>query len=97
MDEQILKGAVWGFSSWWLNQPFEKYAPQIGSNLPQVGMNIKKYLSYHHLVFFVGSQKKTPWDLYGVTQKKYRLGLRTFLSALKMFIFRLFCGVPSNP
>jgi len=33
--------------------PSEKYARQIGS-FPQVGMNIKKSLSCHHLVTGVG-------------------------------------------
>ena len=33
-------------TSWWLNHPSEKYARQIGS-FPQLGMNIKKYLSSH--------------------------------------------------
>ena len=66
----------------WTN-PFEKHAPQIGSNLPQVGMKIKKSPSLplslppsrgrdHHLIF-VASDKKHH-GMYGVTQKSIEFG-----------------------
>ena len=35
---------------WWLNQPIEKYASQIGSCPQFSGSKCKKYLSCHHLV-----------------------------------------------
>jgi len=42
---------VWPFQTIFVGgfNPFEKYARKIGS-LPQIGMNIKTYLSCHHPV-----------------------------------------------
>ena len=40
------------FSGWWLNQPPWKNMSQNGKK-NKIGVNIKKYLSCHHLVLFV--------------------------------------------
>ena len=50
-------------SSWWLNQPIWKIQRQNGFIFPKFRVNIKKYLSCHHLVIFWMISPMTPLHL----------------------------------
>ena len=42
-------------SGWWLNQPLKKICSSNWTSSPGIGVNIKKYLSCHHLLDIPGS------------------------------------------